>query len=338
MPTIPLKSPVLRLIAGLVLLNSAGFADDDSTELTAVFAKTDKGYRRQKDPDGRWVREYYAMTNGGPAEGTIQDNTQDKIKFASLASVLAEHLAWQGYFPATDSNKVDLLVVVNWGRTTPFNDSTYRSGSDNVLAAMNTLSGLNQGAAFQSEVPSASDAGSAPQAEVSLTGSPEVMQQQAAQSQLEGTMLTQELFNRARNEDNAKNAHLLGYMGDINEADGIQRFAGGGNRYADLVADIEETRYYVIISAYDFKKTVREKKPKLQWVTRMSMRAPGNSFAEKAAAMVAYAATRFGQNTDGLERKAMPNYKVNLEDTKFLGVADKSPSTAPAPPAKEPNK
>ena len=127
-------------------------------------------------------------------------------------------------------------------------------------------------------------------------------------------------------------------MGDINQADGPQRYAGGGDLYNDLIADIEEPRYYIILSAFDFQRTVREQKPKLQWVTRMSMRAPGNSFAEKAAAMVAYAATRFGQNTDGLERKAMPNYKVNLEDTKFLGVADKSPSTAPAPPAKEPNK
>ncbi len=328
----------MRLIAGLLLLNAASFADEENTVLTSVFAKTDKGYKRQKDSDGRWVREYYAMTNGGPAEGTIQDNTQDKIKFASLARVLAEHLARQGYFPATDPAKVDLLVVVNWGRTTPFNDSTYRSGAVNVMGAMNTLSGLNRTAASQPELPSATDAGSAPQAEVSLTGSPEEMQRQAAQDQLEGAMLTQELFNRARNEDNAKNARLLGYMGEINESDGIQRFAGGGNRYDELVGDIEEARYYVIISAFDFKKTVREKKPKLQWVTRMSMRAPGNSFAEQAAAMVAYSAARFGQNSDGLERKAHQNYKVDLEDTKFLGVAEKSPTPAPAASAPEQKK
>lgn len=338
MITILLKNSVMRLLAGLALMSSAGFADEEEVVLTSVFAKTDRGYQRQKGPDGRWVREYYALTNGGPAEGTVQDNTQDKIKFASLASVLAEHLARQGYFPATDPNKVDLLVVVNWGRTTPFNDLTYRSGSDNVLAAMNTLTGLNQAAASQPATVNVTDPGSAPQAEVSLTGSPQVMQQQAAQSQLEGAMLTQELFNRARNEDNAKNARLLGYMGDINESDGIQRFAGGGNRFADLVTDIEEARYYVIVHAFDFKKTVREKKPKLQWVTRMSMRAPGNSFAEKAAAMVAYAATRFGQNTDGLERKNIPNYKVNLEDTKFLGVAEKVPAPASAPPVTEQKK
>ena len=333
---LPQGNPLMRLLAGLALLSSTAFAAEEDSVLTAVFAKTDKGYHRQKGPDGRWVREYYAMTNGGPAEGTIQDNTQDKIKFASLASVLAEHLARQGYFPATDPAKVDLLVVVNWGRTTPFNDLTYRSGTDNVLAAMNTLT--NMGPATPPAIVSPTDAASAPEAEVNLTGSAEDMQRQAAQSQLEAALITQGMFTRARNEDNAKNARLLGYMGDINESDGIQRFAGGGDRYADLVADIEEARYYVIVSAFDFKKTVREKKPKLQWVTRMSMRAPGNSFADKAAAMVAYAAARFGQDTDGLERKNIQNFKVNLEDTKFLGVAEKAPAPASAPPVTEQKK
>ena len=99
---------MVRLLAGLLLVNTAGLAADESTVRTSVFAKTDQEYKRQKGPDGRWVREYYALSNGGPAEGTIQDNAQEKLKFASLASVLAEHLARQGYFPATDSDKVDL--------------------------------------------------------------------------------------------------------------------------------------------------------------------------------------------------------------------------------------
>ena len=120
-------------------------------------------------------------------------------------------------------------------------------------------------------------------------------------------------------------------MGEINEADGPQRYAGS-NRYGDLIADIEEARYYVVLLAYDFTATVRHRTPKLRWVTRMSMRAPGNSFAEKAAAMIAYSASRFGQNTDGLEQKAYPQYKVNLEDVRFLGEAPawRNPAEAPA--------
>lgn len=329
----PTRVPPLaiRLTVALLLLAVTGrAADDEHAVLTSVFSKTDRGYKRQKGPDGKWVREYYAMTNGGPAEGTVQDNAQDKIKFVSIATVLAQHLAHQGYFPATDQEKVDLLIVVNWGRTNPFSDGIYRSGTDNVLSAMNSMSGMNQAASAQ-PAPAATSAETAPQAEVTATGSVQDMQRQAAQSQLTSAMLTQDLFNRARNQENEKNARLLGYASDIQKTDGIQRLAGGGSRFEELIADIEEPRYYVILSAYDFKKTVREKKPKIQWVTRMSMRAPGNSFAEKAAAMIAYSASRFGQNTDGLERKVTPQYKVNLEDLRFLGVAEATP---PAPAEK----
>lgn len=319
----------LCLLAGLGLPVSPGFSQDtESGVLTAVFAKTDKGYKRQKDADGKWVREYYAMTNGGTADGTIQDNAQEKIKFVSIATVLAQHLARQGYFPATDKDKVDLLLVVNWGRTMPFTDNVYREGVQNVLADMNSFRAAGQAAA---------NAPPPPQGEMNITGSVEDMVAQASESALTGSLLMQDMMNRSRNQANARTAHLLGYMGDINESDGIQRYAGGGRLYDDLIADIEEARYYIILSAYDFKKTVRENKPKLQWVTRMSMRAPGNRFAEKAAAMIAYSASRFGQNTDGLERKLYPQYKVNLEDIRFLGVAEQTaptPAAAPPPEAK----
>ncbi|AOS44861.1 hypothetical protein Verru16b_01930 [Lacunisphaera limnophila] len=324
--------PLTLLLASWLVLAPA-HAADESGVLTSVYGKTDSGYKRKKGPDGKWVREYYALTNGGPAEGTIQDNAQEKVRFVALATVLAEHLARQGYFPATDKDKVDLLVVVNWGRTTPLTDGAARSGTDNVLAAMNNLSNL--GPAVPPTIVSPTDAASAPEAEVNLTGSAEDMQRQAAQSQLESALMTQGMFNRSRDQANDKNAFLLGYAGDLNKTDGIQRMIGGGGKFDELMADIEEPRYYVILTAYDFKRTVREKKPKVQWVTRMSMRAPGNSFAEQAAAMVAYASSRFGQNTDGLDRRVTPEYKVNLEDIRFLGVADPAAAKSAGPAEKK---
>lgn len=320
MKTTPLHPLAATVFAGLLLLSAGpGFAaeDDENSVLTSVFAKTAKDYKRQKDEKGRWVREYYAMSNGGPAAGTIRDNAQEKVRFVAIASVLAQHLARQGYYPATDPDKVDFLLVVNWGRTLPFADVTYRDNVDNVLGSMNQFNGKN----LLAEAARANATNETASAGISLTGSVEDMEAQAAESYLENNMIIQDMLNRSRNQTNAKTAHLLGYMGDINRADGPQRYAGGGNHYDDLIADIEEARYYIILSAYDFQSTVRGGKPKLQWVTRMSMRAPGNSFADKAAAMIAYSASRYGQNTDGLERKLYPQYKVNLEDLRFLGIA-----------------
>jgi hypothetical protein len=321
--------PFTACLTALLLLSGApGIAQDESAVLTSVFGKTEKSYKRKKDADGKWVREYYAMSNGGPVDGTIKDNAQEKIKFVAIATVLAEHLARQGYFPATDPDKVDFLLVVNWGRTMPFQDGVHRSGVDNVLASINDFKSASGAAQIAAATAAQQQEQQGGGGGVSATASPEEMQAQAAQSQMDSALLTQNMLSRARDQNNAKTAHLLGYMGDINKADGIQRFAGGGRVYDDLIADIEEARYYIILSAYEFKSTVRDQKPKLQWVTRMSMRAPGNNFAETAASMIAYSASRFGQNTDGLERKLYPQYKVNLEDIRFLGVADQSAAPA----------
>lgn len=320
MKTMPYRI-LLPVLAGLVAPFVTMRADDENSVLTSVFAKTDKNYQRHKDADGKWVREYYAMTNGGPLDGTIRDDAQEKIKFVSLATVLAQHLAHQGYFPATGAQSPDFLLVVNWGRTMPFVDNVYREEVKDVLKSINTTALKTQSAAQARAnavvVPGGDQGGS-----VNLTGTVEEMEQQAAESSLQSQMILQDMLNHSRDKSNARTARLLGYIQDINLADGPQRFVGGGNRYDDLISDIEEARYYIIVSAFDFQKTVKENSPKLLWVTRMSMRAPGNSFAEKAAAMIAYSSTRFGRNTDGLERKLYPQYKVNLEDTRFLGVAE----------------
>ena len=51
--------------------------------------------------------------------------------------------------------------------------------------------------------------------------------------------------------------------------------------------------------------------------------------------MIAYSASRFGQNTSGLEQKLYPQYKVNLEDTRFLGVATDTKASGASPPQEE---
>lgn len=332
MNTTPLRHLFPRFVASFLVLATVTRADDENSVLTSVYAKTAKNYKRVKAPDGKWEREYYTLVNGGPADGTTRDNAQVKVPFVAVATVLAQHLARQGYFPATDPDKVDHLLVVNWGRTNPFSDPTYRDSMDNVMDSMNKYALADQAA-----VRARANASSAtPTGGVNLTGSIEDIEAQAAQSYLESNMIIQDMLNRSRNQSNARTAHLLGYMGDINDADGPQRYAGG-NLYNDLIADVEEARYYIILSAYDFQSTVRGRKPQIRWVTRMSMRAPGNSFAEKAAAMIAYSASRFGQDTDGLERKLYPQYKVNLEDVRFLGMAPawKNPAGETAPPEKQ---
>jgi hypothetical protein len=328
-PTLLSRNSLLLAAAMLACAAAGRAADDENAILTAVFAKTAKDYHRDRDESGKWRREYYTLVNGGAADGTAIDSAQARVPFVAVATVLAQHLARQGFFPATDPANVDLLIVVNWGKTRPFEDKVYKEGVENITLSMNSLT-LKSQAADRARANAAQVPG-----EVNLTGTTEDMEKQAAESYLENDMIMQDMMNRQRNQSNARTAHLLGYMGDINKADGPQRYAGAGDLYNELVADIEEARYYIILSAYDFNRTVRERKPDLRWLTRMSMRAPGNSFAERAAGMIAYSASRFGQDTGGLERKLYPQYKVNLEDVRFLGVAPAWRNPADEPVTKE---
>lgn len=303
-------------LAALLLTATAPGAD---ALTTSVFSQAEKGYKRKKAKDGSWEREYYAMSNGGVLPGTTKDKTIDQVHFSSLAGVMAEHLARQGYWPATGNREPDLLIVIHYGHTVPFNDGTYRGNIENTSVAMNSLNEMirnNPGI----QAPAASPDGSPPQSEISLSGSVQDMERQAASDAVAGAMIVQDLFNKARDEANVRNAKLLGYMQEINAANGVQRFAGGGDKYNDLIGDIEESRYYVVISAYEFKSTVREKKPKLQWVTRVSIRTPGNSFEERMTTMVSNASRYFGRESGRLVRQYEREGTVDIGEATVVGT------------------
>ncbi len=138
-----------------------------------------------------------------------------------------------------------------------------------------------------------------------------------------------------RDRINLPNAQLLGYLDEINDADGIQRFAGGGDRYNDLIADVEEARYYIIVSAYDFDQLVNHQKKVLRWQTRVSVRAPGNRFDDSFAAMLKGAAKYFGQDSGRLVRGEESKGTVELGDLKFLGEAKEKEPAETKPEAKK---
>jgi len=99
-----------------------------------------------------------------------------------------------------------------------------------------------------------------------------------------------------------QNAALLGYLPDMNKAAAYQTTALKGFRQ-DIVDDVEENRYFVVLMAYDFQTLWQHKQRKLLWETRFSIREPGNDFAEELGAMAQRAASYFGQDSHGLVRK-----------------------------------
>lgn len=122
-----------------------------------------------------------------------------------------------------------------------------------------------------------------------------------------------------RDRVNEHNARVLGYMDDLAETNDIRRWAGGGDRFNDLIADVEEARYYIVISAFDFRELTKANKRKLLWQTRVSVRAPGNRFDDSFAAMLKGASRYFGQDSGRLIRGEESKGVVELGDLKFLG-------------------
>jgi hypothetical protein len=268
---------------------------------SAVFANVDKSYKRLKNADGTFQKEYYALTYGGQAQGTTTDKTIDRVSFATFDELLKKHLAGQNYLFAPDATSADLLLFINWGRTIPFNNGTYQQSVNTASQSMSALraTGANLNGGFG--IPSLSP------------------EQQAAADQAESDLMVMMMENRARDQANEANASLLGYIDDINKVvDSPVRWAGGGQAYDDMRGDIEEARYYILVYAYDFRRLVQHKEQKLLWVTRISIRAPGDQFDANLAGMLERAGRYFGRDSRGLVRRFEGT--VEMGETKVIGV------------------
>jgi hypothetical protein len=98
----------------------------------------------------------------------------------------------------------------------------------------------------------------------------------------------------------------------------------------DEVAEIEENRYFVVLMAYDFQLMWKQRKHKLLWETRFSIREKDHQFDRDLPAMARYASKYFGQDSHGLVRKEVPLGRVEIGDVKSLGEVPEI-QTVPAP-------
>ena len=93
-------------------------------------------------------------------------------------------------------------------------------------------------------------------------------------------------------------------------------------RRDELISEIEENRYFVVLMAYDFQLLWKQKKHKLLWESRFSIRQRDHAFDKDLATMAKFASQYFGQDTHGLVRKTIPLGRVDIGEVKSLGEAD----------------
>lgn len=305
------------LFATLVAAQPA-FAANEAL-VTAVFSNVSNGYERQRQPDGTFKREYYALANGQYARGAHADPSIDNVPFTTVTNLITPYLAKQNYYMAENARSADLLLVISWGTTIPFDDAGGAAGSlDRTLSAMNGAVSANRTAQANADTQQNQQNVKAETAAVA----------EAANNEFESQVVELQSFNTARMKANERTARLLGYVGEINDRNNASRFAGAGSQYDDLVADIEEPRYYVIVSAYDFRAATQKGERKLLWSTRVSIRAQGNRFDERLATMLARAGSHFGEGTNRLLRQYQSG-TVKMDDLKFIESVPAQPKAEP---------
>jgi hypothetical protein len=275
------------LILGLCAflpLTSRAFETGGATDITAVSGKTSKDYIRTRLPNGRFLPEEYAFGKGGEWTGDKADFSIDTLTFLDVAHSIALPLASQGYLPSRDPRTARLLIMVYWGTTrAPEHASTssaYERAADLALPGVSST---------------------------------------PTDSTYYVAMLLVDLENKQRDRVDFQNAQMLGYDGWWADTSHYKGTFLQGHRQ-DIIDELEDDRYFVVLMAYDFQLLWREKKHKLLWETRFSIPQRRHEFNRDLPAMAQYASKYFGQDSGGLVHGEVPFGRVEIGEVKSLGA------------------
>lgn len=278
---------------GASFVPAAGAAGDNL--MTAVYGKTVNGYQRTRLPNGSFKREYYALSNGGTLPGTTRDVGMDETLFPKIANALGQSLARQNYILAPDAKTADLLLIVHWGKTAPFNDLQYRDSLNAAGQASRALA-----------------------AEGGVDVRDQSVEARLAAADFEHYLMEVGLHNDHRRRLLQSTAEVLGYVGELDADLAEGRFGIREDLYNQFVTELEDPRYYVVVIACDFKETLKQKKPVPLWVTRMSIRAHRTTFERGLSAMMASASRRLGQST-GRVLRGVEQGRVEIGEATVIG-------------------
>ncbi len=306
----------LRALAGLLAGAAAlpALAQSDG-EIAAVRSTVSDGYARVKLADGSFQPETYTFGEGGHLGGATDDPTIDKLTFMDVVRVIAEPLAKKNYVPVEDRNpeNTKLLIMVYWGTTTGTAGASESIGYQNLQRSQHSKPPPTPPPAAKAAGAAGGGAGANQAARQNAAT------QSARQSEDDGAMAEALAENFQRDQADTKNAMLLGYDEALAEMSQVGA-TPQTRRREDLIAEVEENRYFVVLMAYDYQALWRQKKHSLLWVTRFSVRERGADFEKLLPAMVGYASQYFGQDSHGLLRRPLPEGHVEIGEPKSLGT------------------
>lgn len=265
-----------------------------ASPVVAVYSKTMNGYSRTLLPDNRYKPETYAFADGGWLGGNVTDRSIDNLKFAQVAGVVAASLKRQNYIPTTDPKSANLLIFVSFGTTNGIDEKAYQSSLSTLSADFHSMTHpIDLG-------PSSTDiTGINIQAELN----------EAAASAMDSTFNRVAVANQVRFEQDRFNAGVLGYQVAWDETNFLRPYSVTAR---DILSEIEESRYFVVLQAYDFQALRNHQGKKLLWETRYSIPRHGARFDEQIVDMTRFAAQFCGQDAGRLIRRPLREGRVEM--------------------------
>ena len=317
-----------------VLSQTDVFAAEEPV-ITAIASRVSSAYLRTRQADGTFSPEAYAFGEGGTWNGTMRDDSINRLKFMDVARTISRPLFTQNFVPARDPAKAKLLIMVYWGMTGNAAGLSSSIATQNASSANRNLAQADSARNAMTQIDPGqkgkilagihgSDWGTVSRNSFLDSSGDNALQARLevenARSELNQALLVASSQNSQRDREDWQNAQILGYDSALAATTGLE-FTALGQRRQDLLDEIEDNRYYVVLMAYDFQALARKKEHKLLWEIRYSIRQRGSDFDQQLSAMTEAAARYFGQDSHGLIRKRPPTESVKLDELKILGVA-----------------
>lgn len=120
-----------------------------------------------------------------------------------------------------------------------------------------------------------------------------------------------------------RNAGILGYTDELGRTNPTALSLW--YERDDINQELDSSRYFVVLMAYDFQSMWKEKKHKLVWVARFSVREQGNDFTRALPTMAEYASQYFGRDSHGLLRTHVPDGRIDVGDPTLVEFLTDTP-------------
>jgi hypothetical protein len=244
--------------------------------LVATFATADQAYVEKRYADGKPEPETYFVVEGRSYAGNVRDRTLRRTTAVDIARVLAPALAARAYYPASALVEADLMIILHWGATKARQhylelvDSDRNRAGDDQRALQEFSSGYTAGLekTLQDE----------------LEAQAHEPQYYFDFSDGFSDRVRQDLVGRTT-------AEMLGLQQAVNRnAESLF----GTEEGRTVRAMLAESRYFIILIAYDYREYQRSGSLRRLWTARLSVRADGVNFSMAAGRFANAGANLFG--------------------------------------------